>query len=245
MEEFFAHSELEGTACNRLTATWVYLIKFTNDDTPKRQEISLEYATNYGPKSKKKGEIGIRDIEAAQYWGGPFIDVAIRHTQVTFGYDLANNFQRRIKRTVIERDVPEFLTPTWFKTLWLSAFLTIALAASTVFAGYAGRLVFSDIQTAENALRTGAVSQMTAWTTVFSMTAIIAGFLALPTSHKAVVGRSRAFIVLNEEHEKDFDRERKRHKKRVGVIIAGVCASLIVGVVGSLIATGIWEFWKL
>lgn len=97
-QDFWQNGVSRDVLCEKLSIQLAYLISFTSDSAPQKQEIRVDFSTRYGPQSTKKSEVLSQNLHTLDFLGDSLIEVNVRYTQPSFGNDVLNLIKARIKK---------------------------------------------------------------------------------------------------------------------------------------------------
>jgi len=95
--------ETRSIVCTGFNFTWSYLIQFSKEKAPERQEISIFANTNYNDQKKKRKRPFILELFSLDTFEMPRVSYSIRCTVKTWGHDLAGLVKGALESNVVNQ----------------------------------------------------------------------------------------------------------------------------------------------
>ena len=242
LSDFKEHSSIGDYLCNRISMEWTYLVDFPGSQTPQKQEIRVEFSTVYGPKSIKKEEIDIREIESVRFFGDSLIELSVRHTHTTFGHDLANWLKVRIQKTQVKSKARKVFRNEVVRFLWMIPFAVIGATFAGKLSSLFSRYFLSENSDTLSFISNGVLSNSLALTVGITITSMTAFILLGNILGKEISKKPQSYIILNDYHVRRFNETVLSQKTWSIVSLIGSILVFGIGISQSLIASAVFDY---
>lgn len=239
LDDFLSYNEPGSRKCVSVSVSSVYLIKLPHSDVPARNEITLEFkadSTSHIREDIFKNRV-IGDIAPKQSGVG----YVIRHKSVTLGNDLANLLDNKIKSMEITDKFNSFFSSgrVMLFTIVLGGLVGVA-ASVWINAKILSKVAFRGAAfSGANSAASTVVAQSVAFAVLFL--AMLVGIFAAVLLIGELIKDRPSFIHLNEASKTRAKSSIDKFNRRWFKLAGSILIALVIGVVGSLTASAIWE----
>ena len=93
-----------------------------------------------------------------------------------------------------------------------------------------------------DALQNGVLATTYVYTSAVLLTGILLGAVVAAFLHGFVSAKPKSYVILNFDHQSRFDKLEKSERRSIILSVLLAIGAFVVGIVGNLMATGIWEW---
>ncbi len=242
-ESFLGFREGKDVICTRVDVSWIYLIKFSDKESPEKQEITIKFRTK---------ELEFEEIDLPSFLNRNLIEYEIRHTARTWGLDIETLIEKKIKELMIKENkyFKWIKRNNWKIGLFIGVLLFVVL--SSILCYVLGRLSSEVFQNYSKVLgiekKLDLISMFLLNQNIYNSNFksllmfffILVFSVVMGTMLTSQLGfEKQSFLLFTTASEKNKDRIKKKENHKVFKIIF----TLILGIISSLLATYIFEYF--
>ena len=237
LDDFQSFTNIGSELADRISIEMIFLVKFPDSDTPKKQTVFVSFVTEKEAERKvRKRTYSDRFFDDKK----SYIYFDIGHTHVSFGEDMANLLEKKLRSL----ELTDLNTRFW--SYWLVEYLFLIFTLILILSG----MVFVGSIVSDAAFR---ASEIIDFSSSFFLhvlggcivslivTAVIVGFVSR-TLYEIFSKPRPSFLRLSDRATKVADTEIQSYKRRPYFFMIYSLTVIGLGVIASLIAAGIIDF---
>jgi len=236
LDEFESYADIGSKLAKSVSVSMVFLMKTPSDPVPQKQSISFKFSAKLNLSTPKGPRIVISE-EPIFYES--YASYKIDHTLVSFGEDMSNLLDRKLQSFMLE-DLNSRLYNRWyFMIFYTTVVLLLSIGIAVLLGKLIGRAMLSS---SPLGIADGITALQSVGVYLYAIIASAAVTIILSVVAFEWFFKPRpSFIRLSTLADSESRRQLKMHRKRLVAFAGTAVVSIAIGVMSSLVATGVWE----
>lgn len=237
--EFSKHAYISKAQPVSIDVQWVFLLHLPGESVPQKQEVQVEFSTNDEAfiYSRNLSFESISDYEYARKKGGQ-AGFDIRHTHVTIGSDFAAILRVLLQGFHADKSaISSILMSNWLAWVWRGVTVFSGVAAILYCVMLMNAAIIDLGGGADSVIGNGFLSISITLTLVVSVLSGVAIISLSETLLKRIRRRPPSIIALTTSERLKGEKLLSAFERRKLKIASALLVNLIVGVIGSILAT--------
>ena len=239
LEDLKRFSPMSAGYAHRLRASWSFLIYPPGEGVPSRYVVQMIASCG---SERKFDDLDLYMNDRERFFGRePEITVEVEYDRVSLADDLLNLVYERVKGWTKDHRLKSPITGFPYDGFLATSGGIFGLGMASLVTNYLSRMLLDSSLEFEQALLSGRFTVTIVVAIFLSIMFVVVGVVLGGSSYEMLAPKNHGAIVFETVQRKtELEKVAKAAEGR-GKVYAMMVASICIGVVSSLIATGLWE----